>query len=448
MKMLPRTMRKRLQATPLLARLVGNTSWLFGDRVVALLLNTFTGIWLARYLGPEQFGFYSFALAFVALIAAIATIGVDGIVTRDLVNRPASAGELLGTSFGMRLAAGLAAIALAVGAVIWSRPADPLAHAMVAIVALTLIFRPLDVIDVWFQARLQARYAVVVRAVTLTLMTALRVGLILMGAPLVAFAWAMLAEVALTACGLAAAYLLRGQSFGAWRFSPARAGALLREGWPLIVGGVSVTIYMRFAPVLLGQLLDNEAVGLYAVAQRLSETTYFIPTAIMSSLTPALIAARQGDRAHYLRRVQRVYNLMVLVALAITVPASLLAAPAIALLFGAHYAPAGPILSLHVFGLVFVGLGVAQSTWDINEGFMRANMLRTVGGALVNVALNLLLIPRLGGVGAAIATVAAHASAAWLLNLLHPSLWPNFRRQTRALLLVDPVLALGRRARI
>ncbi len=427
-----------------LHRLIGNTGWLFADRVFAMGLNILIGIWLARYLGPDQYGLYSYALAFVALFSTLAALGLDGVIVRDIVNAPASSGETLGTIFGMKLVVSLAALGVVIGGIFWARPTEPLAHWLVAITALTLIFKPFDVIDIWFQSQIQARAAVLARNLVLAMSTAVKVGLILTAAPLLAFAWVGTAEVALIAVGLALSYIVQRQTFAAWRFSRARALNLLRECWPLIIAGLSVTIYMRIDQVMLGQMLGDKAVGIYSVATRISEMGYFIPMAVMSSLAPALIEIRKADRARYDVQIQRVFNLMVLLALAITIPGSLLATPVVSMLFGVRYVEAGAILAVHIWATLFVFLGVAQSTWDINEGLTRYGLLRTVIGAGINVLMNIVLIPIMGGLGAALSTLISQAFSACLLNMVSPLTRKIFWRQMRALLLIDVMLRVIR----
>lgn len=66
-------------------RYFANTSWLFGEKILRIIVGLFVGIWVARYLGPERFGLFSYAQSFVGLFSAIATLGLDGIVVRELV---------------------------------------------------------------------------------------------------------------------------------------------------------------------------------------------------------------------------------------------------------------------------------------------------------------------------------------------------------------------------
>ena len=80
-----------------------NTSWLFGEKILRMVVGLFVGIWVARYLGPEQFGLFSYAQSFVGLFTAIATLGLDGIVVRELVKDESRRDELMGTAFWLKI---------------------------------------------------------------------------------------------------------------------------------------------------------------------------------------------------------------------------------------------------------------------------------------------------------------------------------------------------------
>ncbi|MGC9070393.1 MAG: oligosaccharide flippase family protein, partial [Elusimicrobiales bacterium] len=84
-----------------------NTGWLFFDQLVRMIVGFFVGVWVARYLGPEKYGIFSYALAFVAIFQGIAKLGLDGIVVRELVKYPEKRDELLGTSFWLKFIGGV-----------------------------------------------------------------------------------------------------------------------------------------------------------------------------------------------------------------------------------------------------------------------------------------------------------------------------------------------------
>jgi PST family polysaccharide transporter len=236
-----------------------------------------------------------------------------------------------------------------------------------------------------------------------------------MQAPLVAFAWATLGEVALGTAGLIIAYRFKGYSI-LWRWSLSLAKTLLTESWPLILSGLTIMIYMRIDQIMLGQMVGEEAVGLYSAATRISEVWYFIPTAISSSVAPSIYAAKQVSEDLYYQRIKKLIRLLVMISLVVAVPMSFLSTTIITLLFGNDYAPAGSILGIHIWAAVFVFMGVATSSWFIAEGLTQLAFRRTLMGAVVNVILNWLLIPAYAGVGAAVATVISYGIGSVFAN--------------------------------
>jgi PST family polysaccharide transporter len=410
-----------------------NTGWLFGDRALRMGMGLVVGLWVARYLGPEQFGLLNYAQAFVALFTALATLGLDRIVVRDLVQHPEKKGEILGTTLALRLAGALAAILVQGLTVYFIQPDNLLLHLLVAILGSAMVFQAFDSVDLWFQSQVQSRHTVIAKNAAFLLMGGVRVALILARQPLVAFAVAILGEAALGAFFLLLRYRHQRGDPGAWRVSGAWAKTLLRDGWPLILSGLAVMIYMRIDQIMLGQMGGNAAVGIYSAAVRISEVWYFIPIAITSSVAPSIIASRQLGEALYYGRIQKLMRLMVLLSVGIALPMTFLGPLLVVRLYGTAFAASGPILALHIWTAVFVFLGLAQGPWLVAEGLMKVSLNRTLAGGVVNVLLNLYLIPRFGGMGAAWATLAAQATSTLLVNAVDPRTRRIFWMELRAL---------------
>jgi PST family polysaccharide transporter len=415
-KYLPSSLRSRIEGRWELQEILGNTGWLFGDRACRMAIGLFVGVWVARYLGPMKFGIYSYAVALVSLIGFLGALGLDGIVVRDLVKRPSDGREILGTAFCLKFVGGLAGAAIINLIVALIRPGDELTRGIVAILSTGLVFQSLDAIDFWFQSRVRSRYVVIARNGAFVLASLVKVGLIISGASITAFAWASALEVALGVAGLVLAYRSAGESPRAWRWSLSRASSLLQDSWPLILSGIAIMIYTRIDQIMLGEMLGHEVVGIYSAATRISEIWYFIPVAIASSVSPAITEAKKISEGLYYRRLERVFRLMTLVSLSIVIPMTFLSEAVTRLFYGAGYAGAGRILSVHIWAAVFVFLGVAQGPWTLNEGLMRLSLQRAVFGAAANILLNLVLIPRYGGIGAAVATLVSQSLSSFLLN--------------------------------
>jgi PST family polysaccharide transporter len=397
--------------------IIQNIAWLFFDRTVRMGVGLFVGVWVARYLGVQQFGIFNYATAFVSLFNPLTTLGLDALVIRSIVREPELKDEILGTTFWLKLCGAIVCLLLTVGSIFVLRQDDQLTVGLVAILATAGILNAFDTIDFWFQSQVQSKYTVVARNTAFVIIALIKVVLIKIHAPLVAFAWATLGEVALGATGLIIAYRFKGYSI-LWRWSLSLAKTLLTESWPLILSGLTIMIYVRIDQIMLGQMVGDEAVGLYSAATRISEVWYFIPTAISSSVAPSIYAAKQVSEELYYQRIKKLIRLLVMISLVVAVPMSFLSTTIITLLFGNGYAAAGSILGIHIWAAVFVFMGVASGSWFIAEGLTQLAFRRTLMGAVVNVILNWLLIPAYAGVGAAVATVISYGIGSVFSNAI------------------------------
>jgi len=407
-------------------------SWLFFDKALRMGVGLFVGVWIARYLGPEQYGLLNYAMAFVALFGAFSTLGLQGIVVRDLVKEPEDTNSTLGTAFILQLAGAAVTVALIVVAIGWMRPDDDLTKLMVAILGAALIFRSSAVVKYWFESQVQSRYVVWVENGIFLFMAAIKIGLILSKASLIAFVWVVLVEAIIVAIGLFAIYIRRTKALYQWSASLSRAKNLLRDSWPLILSGIAVAIYMRIDQIMLGEMIGPEAVGVYSAALRISEVWNMVPMVIVASLFPTIIETKKNNQALYIKRIQQLFNLMVVISFSIALVITMSGDWLINFLFGQRYTEAASVLVIHIWTGLFVFLGVASGRWYILEGLQRLAFYRTALGAIVNIIMNIFLIPKYGVVGAAWATVMANASAAYIFDLSNPKTRVMFYMKSRS----------------
>jgi len=430
---LPTFLRGKLEGRAYLQNVVSNTGWLFLDRIIRLGVGLLVSVWVARYLGPAQLGLLDYSLAFVTLFSALASLGLDGIVVRELVREPERRDEILASAFAMKLIAGAVTFALVVSAITLLRRGDPQVQLLVGIIAVGMIFTSLDVIDFWFQSQVQSKYSVYARNAAFLAIAVVKIVLLLGGAPLIAFALAALAETVMASAGLLLVFRRNGYWLSLRKINLSRCTRLLQDSWPVIFTGLSVMLFMRIDQVMLGDMVGNDAVGIYSAAVRLSEVWHFLPMAIVSSVFPFVIQARSGDPELYHRRLAQMFSLMTVMALAVAIPMTFFSGVLVGFVYGAAYSAAGPVLALHIWAAWFVFLGIAQDPWNVAENLMRLAMVRTALGALLNIVLNLILIPHFSVIGAAAATVVAQLVSCVLLNSFHKKTREIFFLQAKSL---------------
>lgn len=432
---LPNRISSRIGKHGHLQSIVTNAGWLFIDKILRMGIGLVIGIWLARYLGVADFGRLNYAIAFTSLFSAIATLGLDGIVVRDLVRHPEQNNEILGSAFALKLIGGFIAVCLVLGTIFLLNPVDILTQIIASIIAIGMIFQVFDVIDFWFQSRVKSKFTVYAKSSAFLLISGIKISLILSGAGLVAFAWASLGEIVAGSAGLIIAYKATGNSFHKLKVSFPVTSRLLHESWPLMLSGLAIMLYMRIDQVMLGEISGTQEVGMYSAALRLSEAWYIIPAVIISSVMPSLTRAHATSVESYYRKLQKLFSLLARIAYLVALPMTLIATPIVTLLFGEQYTAAGPILAVHIWAALFVFLGVGMSPWILNEGLTRFSLFQTMAGAIVNVLLNFYLIPLYGGLGAAISTLLSQMAATYFALALFKRTRKIFKIETRAILL-------------
>jgi len=420
-----------------------NISWLFAEKILRMVVGLFVGIWVARYLGPEQFGLFSYAGSFVGLFTAFATLGLDGIVIRELVKDESRRDKLIGTAFWLKFfGAFLVLIVLAIAIIFTSN--DTQTNSLIFIIASATIFQSFNVIDMYFQSKVMSKYVVYANIISLLLSSFVKIALILNEAPLIAFAYVVLFDSFILAMGFLYFYKQNNLSIKLWRFDKDIALELLKDSWPLILSSMIISIYMKVDQVMIKEMLSSEAVGQYAAAVRLSEAWYFIPSVISASLFPAIINAKKMSEELYYERLQKLYDLMVWLAIAIAIPMTFLSDWVVEFLYGEAYITAGAVLMIHIWAGVFVFLGVARSSWLINENLQKYTPFYLAVSMLVNIIFNYLWIPILGINGAAYGTLLAQITGVLVASIFIKKMRISFFMTISSLMLFPSILRIRR----
>lgn len=413
-KKLPRKAQKALAHEGFM-RYFKNTLWRFGDQILRIISALLVGIWLTRYLGPKQYGLFSYALSFSGLFTVIAVLGLNDIVVRELAKDKTRKEELVTTSFGLGLLGALLSLALVWIALLFSDN-DSYTNKLIFICALASIFNSFWAIDYYFQSQVLNKYGALTTIVSIVLSSIIKIIFILLRAPLEAFAWLVVFDSMVIAIGFLFFYIKKTPQFRLTqvKFHISTAKYLLKNSAPLILGSIFISVYMRIDQVMINEMINTEAVGQYAVAVRLSEIWYFIPGIISMSIFPAIVHAKQQSESLYRKRLQQLYNLMIWVSVSIAIPMTFLSNWIVNLLYGQVYNEAGSVLMIHIWTGIFVFVGVASSRCLTAENLQKISLYRTLIGCIINIVLNYILIPIMGIKGAAVATLISQAFAGYL----------------------------------
>lgn len=434
--LLPKALQQRLAGRHNLLAVLQNSGWLLLDKVLRLSLSLLVGAWVARYLGPAQYGELAYVLAYIAFFQAVATLGLDGIVVRDIAQNKYYANTVLGTAFAMRLGVGFVCWIAAIGSMAWLNGVNDRSVVLTALAGGSLVFQAADTVDLWFQSQSQSRRTVLAKLTAYLISSGIKVALILNGAPLVAFAAVMVLDGLTAAIGLAVAYK-RFPSEKRWNRASSTARQLLIESWPFILSGISIMVYMRIDQIMIKEMLGAKELGIYAAVLPLATLWQFIPMMLNASLAPFVARKKAESEAAYWQALQKIFKVYALLGWLICIPTVALANMAVGILFGPQYQQGAVVLSIYVFTNLFINMGVAQGLWLLNERRAIISFVKAIVGGVVAVVGNWLLIPQFGITGVAVVAVLAQVASAVLMNVLlsrriflmqiRSLIWPVFK---------------------
>jgi len=428
-----RHLRQRIDAWGDADKVFANSGWLILDTLLRIALVVGLNAAMTRSLDPTEFGTLRTAMAFVGLASAFSNLGLAGILVRELARAPEDANEILGTTSVLYAAGAFSSIAMCAG-LGYRLYADDLSKLLlVLILTLGVFFHPARVYDRWFQYRVRSKVAVIAKGVaSVGSMVGMFVAAFLK-APVWVFAAVAVSDMVLSGIALAIVGAFRKDVPSKLTFSWTRAKYLLSESWPLVLSVVAARIYLKLDQVMIDQMLDEATVGLYAAAADVSERWYFIPTAIAASALSGMVTRLKDDREKYEAQRQDLYDLMVLMAAGIVVVVWVCAEPLMQLAYAPDPAGAAAVLRVHILACPFIFMAKVLSKAIVAEGYVRFSIVRHSAGAVVNVVLNLLLIPRYGALGAAWATLVSYAAASYFICVVHPDARQSMGQMTRSL---------------
>lgn len=405
-------------------KLAQNAGWLIGAKVYQLVINLVISMLMARYLGPSNFGLVNYAASFTTLFTAICTLGIDSILVNELLQNRNN-GKLLGSAIGLRLCSSSLSVVTILGLAWALNPNEPITIQVVLLYSISLMFQSFDSINSWFQANLESKVTATVSAAGYTVAAIYKAFLLITEKDVRWFAAAHAVEYAFVAMLLLVSYRRSCNRVQPIRFDRKLGMNLLSKSYHFIISGMMIALYGQMDRVMLKSMISEEAVGYYSCASTISSFWAFVLVAIIDAAKPVILAKYSENKRAFEVGLIRLYGAIIYLSALATLGLSLLSKPLVLIMFGAEYLPARGTLCILSCGTAFAYLGVARSIWLVPQGKQKFAKYIAACGATGNLILNVLLIPRLGIAGAAIATVATQIFNNFILGFLMPPIREN-----------------------
>lgn len=394
-----------------------NTIWIIAERIFQMIISLIVGALSARYLGPSNYGLINYGTSIVTFFLSIAKLGLENIIIKEYIENKNKNGEIIGTALVMRIISSLISICLIYILVTILKPNEELVKIITLIQSISLIFQSYEIIDYWFQSRLDSKYVSISKSIAYTLVSVYKIFLLITKKTVIWFAVSTTIDYIVIFIILIIIYKKTcNQKIS---FSKNTAKKLLKKSYHFIISGMFVTLYMQMDKIMIGNYLSEYYVGLYSAATTICTLWSFIPEAIINSMRPTIYESKKNNEQNYLNKLRLLYCIIFWMGILFSIIITIFSKLIITILYGKNYLLAQSSLIIVVWYTAFAYLGSARGVWIVCEEKNRYSKKYIMIGAIINLLLNYLLIPRFGIEGAAIATLISQAVVAIFAPLLY-----------------------------
>ena len=416
-----------------------NAGWIIACRILQALFALAVTMVSARYLGPANYGLVNYAASIVNFLKPVMQLGFNAILVKELIDRPDREGVTLGTALAMNLASAFVCILGGLAFVSVANWGQRDTLTVCALYSIGLIFLALEMIQYWFQAHLLSKYASLTILLSYIAVAAYKLWLLVSGKNIYWFSVSNAADYLLISVALLILYKkLGGQRLS---FSWHRGREMLKKSIYYILSGLMVTVFAQTDKIMLKAISGDEVTGYYSAAVAVTTMSNFVFVAVIDSARPTILKSLQKSDREFSENLAALYSVVIFLALAQSVAMTLLAKWLIRILYGSSYAASVGILRLAVWYTTFSYIGAVRDVWILAKNQQHMLWKINLTGALMNVALNALMIPCWGAMGAAAASLITQIFTNLVMGYLIKPLRPNNALILRAL---NPAL-LGRK---
>ncbi len=411
-----------MKKTLLKNKVLKNASWIIICKVMQSVLNLVIGMITARYLGPSNYGLINYAASIAAFFLPLMRLGLTSTLVQEFVSRPEDEGKVLGTSLIMNIVSGILSVVGICSFCMVAHAGEKETVLVCVLYSFTLLFQAAEMTQYWFQAKFLSKYPSVISLVAYAVMSAYKIYVLAAEKSIYWFAITHVIESLIIAVLLLILYCrVATQKLG---FSFSLAREMLSKSKYYIISGLAVIILQYTDKFMLKNMISDEVTGFYSAAVTCAGVTGFVYAAIIDSMRPQALKQKQVSTEKFEEHISLLYSVIFYLSLAQCLVTTVFAKPIIFLLYGEAYLPAVPVLQVAGWVVTYAYMGTVLSVWILGEHKDSSIVLLGIFGAGSNIILNLVFIPWLGAVGAAIASLISQ----FLKNIVYCFLVKSLRR--------------------
>ena len=421
-------------STSIKRKIIRNVFWAVIGKVITLFSTLIVGIFVARYLGPKQYGLMNYVISIASLFTVFATFGSSEIIIRELSKKEKPKEVVLGSAMALRM--GLAILCfISIVIYLFFSGETTETSTLILIYSSSIFFSCSEVIRFYFTSIVDNEYIVKSEIFRTIIGAIVKIILLFCKAPLIAFVFALAFDFLLLASGYIVVYRKKIGPICQWNIDFKFVKTLLTTSFPLLISSTAVIIYQRIDQVMIAKMLDNEFVGYFSTAMSFVNVLAFIPITIMQTTSPILVEYWKNDKLKYEQESQRIIGATTWLLIILCSIVALLSSPIINYTYGASYTDAIPVLQILVFKVVGIAIINLSGQLIIIENIHQLAFIRNILSCVICIICNYYFIPRWGIIGSAWATIITVFFTGEEANIFIPKYHHILKKQNVALLL-------------
>ena len=386
-------------------KIVKNIGFVSIGEAISSLLSYFLIIYIARLLGSEGLGVYSFAFAFVGLFGLFYDFGITAFFIKEVSYNRKNIEKYFGNYASLKLVFCIIAMLLPMISIIFlKRSLD--VNIIVYLASISLFFQNYSyVARNTFQAYQEMHYDAFVRIAERIIAFTLGLYVLSSGYGLTAFLLVLVFSN-LVSLIISIIFLKKIHVDFNFKVDYSMWKNILKNSWPFWLSFVFIQIYFQVDTVMLSFMKGYEATGLYNAAYKLINAVAKIPWIVVAVLFPVMSELYANLSKEPLKKVlEKGMHVMAIVSIPMIIGVSLLADRIIFFIYKDGFHDSAIVLKILIWTTIFVFLSNIIG-WFLNAINMQKIFTYTTGISLIiNVILNALLIPYFSYIGASIATL-------------------------------------------
>jgi len=406
-------------------RVLGNVKWVVICKTAQSLLQLVVGLLTARYLGPANYGLINYAKSVVAFAVPVMQLGLNNTLVKEIIDHPEDEDRIVGTSLLMGFVSSLVCIAMVSGFVSVFNQGEPQTILVSVLYSFSLIFQALELMQYWFHSKLKSKYPSMIMLCAHVVVSAYKIYLLITAKNVYWFVVVHSIEYGIIGVSLFGIYHKVEKRKLA--FSLRLAKQLLKRSYPYIIATMMVTVFHNTDHIMLKAMAGNKENGFYTAAITCACVCQFVFYAIIDSMRPVILANRKESQSAYEKKISGLYCIVIYTALLQSVGFTFFASIIVRVLYGTEYIAAIPVLRILTWQSPFSYMGTIRNIWLLAEEKQKHLWKINLTGALLNAAMNYVLIPYWGASGAAFASLVTQVLINFVLGFVYRPISENNR---------------------